>query len=854
MVKHYWCAKIDQIFRVACLTKITEKLSTLYGLSPIPMVRFYGFVLVLGITSSLLAQTTTPEILLVPVTSKPSNLLRLQFAYENDSVKVWATNLGAMPIALKKARIANPKVKFNYALATAKAAATIERNYAFQRDTSYGFRTKLTGQSYYNVLKTSFLSGKGSAPIFINQNINLGGFRAPATWPTNFQVNVSKIGLFSVNYVPSTSLRALPVFDGWNCVPATDMFYKLRALQGYGLEKITYKPYNARRRETVTKAFDIYFESNSTQPKQTEIKAITDYLEQNRFEILNAVMTGGSSVEGDATRNKQLQRDRARVISAALSRYNKSAIKKDTILLHDNWPKFREQIKASKYAWLDTLSNEKIQAAINLDESLRTGLENVLKTQRKASLSLTMAKILTVDDQFVNLKKLLNSWLRTLLTTKQPSKDLEPQIMGAIGYLFEQHVEDVLSREEVDSLLMGDYPNHKSLYLGLHIIKQFNEGKFGPEDQTVWGDRWAHLELEPWILEGQQSLVRLMQESSKADFAKYLKMQADFQSFAYRMISLGILDINFICSMKYPETNEYMNLLLNHHAFMYEMYSTRGLVSDCAGAGIRGFGDTNLKLDSARHCARQDSIAGYNPLKRDSLMLSLASGLPRGAFQDRRFIKPTFGNTPKGEYYFMLKQGFLKGNKNILSNVEGNLSLDAISLFRFLRVNLINWDPEQNYFYDKEVRLEELDRLVAVMKKGTPLCAPQVNGFYLEYHRKALQYLELYFEPGSAKHKEIAESSLKFITEYYKKRIPELRGDFPLKLAMYLNRFNWFPGNNEGAWYGYDLLTAIAKKRKLTPEEQKLFVTYIKIYNPEFKVALPAGYTKESVMATQTTY
>jgi hypothetical protein len=814
------------------------------------MVRLYGLISLVFIAVSALAQPTQPDIVLVPVTSKPNPLLRLQFGYENDSVKVWATNLGAMPIALRKARIANPKVKFNYALATAKAVATIERNYAFQRDTAYGFRAKLTGQSYYTVLKTSFLSGKGSAPIFINQNINLGGFKAPATWPANFSVNVSKIGVYTVNYVPATLLSALPVFDSWNCAPASDRFYKLRALQGYGLEKISYKPYNARRRETVTKAFEIYFESNSTQPKQTEIKAIIDYLDQNRFEILNAVMTGGSSVEGDDARNKQLQRDRARVISAALARYNKSAIKKDTILLHDNWPKFREQIKASKYAWLDTLSNENIQAAINTDEALRKGLENVLKTQRKASLSLTMAKILTVDDQFVNLKKLLNSWLRTLLTTKQPSKDLEPQIMGAIGYLFEQHVENVLSREEVDSLLLGDYPNHKSLYLGLHIIKQFNEGKFGPEDKTVWGEKWTSLELEPWILEGQQSLVRLMQESSKTDFAKYMKMQADFQSFAYRMITLGILDINFICSMKYPEKNEYMNLLLNHHAFMYEMFSTRGLVSDCAGTGIRGFGDTNLQLDSARHCARQDSIAGFNPIKRDSLMLTITPGLSREAFHDRTFIKPTYGNTPKGEYYFMLKQGFLKGNKNILSNVDGNLSLDAISLYRFLKVNVTNWEPQDNYFYDKEVRLEELERLMLVLKKGNPLCDPLINGFYLEYHRKTLQYLELYFEPGSAKHKEIAETSLKFITEYYKKRQAELKGDLPLKLAMYLNRFNWFPGNNEGAWYGYDLLTAIAKKRKLTPEEQKLLVAYIKIYNPAFKVALPTGYTKEQVLAS----
>jgi hypothetical protein len=651
--------------------------------------------------------------------------------------------------------------------------------------------------------------------------------------------------------VPATTLLALPVFDPWRCADASIGYYKLRSLQGYGLDKITYKPYNARRRETVTKAFDIYFESNSTQPKQQEIKAITGYLEQNRFEILNAVMTGGSSVEGDNARNKQLQRERARVISAALARYNKSAIKKDTILLHDNWPKFREQIKASPYAWLDTLSNEKIQDTINTDEALRTKLENVLKTQRKASLSLTMAKILTADDQFINLKKLLNSWLRTLLTTKQPSKDLEPQVMGAIAYLFDQHSENVLSREEVDSLLMGDFPDHKSLYLGLHIIKQFNDGKFGPENYGTWNEKWESLELKPWIVEGHQSLTRLAANASKVDLVKYLKMQTDFQSFAFRMISLGVLDIGFLCEMKYPESNEYMGLILNQHAFAFEVFNDRGLMADCSNSGFLGLGDRNLKLDSSKHIARQDSLAGYVSANRDSLMLSTAPGIQRTAFQDRTFIKPTFGNTPKGEYYFMLKQGFLKGNKNILSNVEGNLSLNAFSLYHLLKVNIVNWNPELNYFYDKEVRLEEIDRLLGMLKKGNPTCAPIINGFYLEYHRKALQYLELYFEPGSAKHKEIAEASIKFITEYYKRNVSALKGDLPLKIAMYLNRFNWFPGNNEGAWYGYDFLNAVLKKRKFTPEEEKLWLTYVKIYNRDFKIGLPGGYTKEQVLAAQ---
>jgi hypothetical protein len=812
---------------------------------------FTGLLTVLiGVNSlPVLSQTSPPEIFLVPVTSKPSPLLRLQFAYENDSVKLYGTNLTTLPIAIKKTKFANPKIKLNFANSINQAATSLERNYTLQRDTSLGFRTKLTGQSYYTVLKGSFLEGEGNAPIFVNQHIRLGGFPAPATWPQNFTASVSGIGIFTVNYLPAANLVELPVFDSWACEETPGRFYKLRALQGYGLEKITYKPYNARRRETVKKSFDIYFESNSTQAKAAEIKAVTDYLEQNRFEILNAVMEGGSSVEGDQDRNKKLQRDRARVISAALARYNRSAIKKDTILLSDNWPKFREQIKASQQSWLDTLSNEKILNEINSNEKLRKSLEPILKTQRKASLNLTMAKILNADDQFLTLQKSLNSWLKTLLTTKQPSKELEPQIMGAIAYLFEQHANNELNGEEVDSLLLGDYMANKYVYLGLHIIKQFTDNKFGPEEKNTWGEKWSSLELETWFSRAQESLVQLADNATKPDLNKYLKMQADFQAFSYRLINLGILNINFLCKERYPDKPEYMGLTLNQYAFLYEMANERAITSDCVSDRKTLTGRSSMqrqaKLDSATSKSDSTVIVVATP---EAVQLSIEGELPRTWFKDREYKKPSYDNSPKGAYYFMLKQGFVKG-KNILGSVDGNLSLDAFSLYHLLDVNVTNWKPEENSYYDKEIRLEEMDRLITSLKKSSSICAPLVNTLYLTYHSKALRYLELYFEPGSAKHKDIADGSMKFIVEYYKKRMTELKGDVPLQVALYLNQFNWFPGTNEGTWYGFDLINSMAKKRKLNENEMKLWANYLKVYDRELQNPLPVGYSKENLTA-----
>lgn len=801
---------------------------------------FYSLIYLLFCFLVNYSQTQNSEIFLVPITSKPSPLLRLQFGHQNDSIQIYGANLAALPLALKKAKFTNPKAKINFPNTIAYATRSIDQNYASQRDTSLGFRAKPTGQSYFTVLKTSFLSGKGSSPIFVNQNIRLGGFPAPANWPQNFTATVSGAGLFTVNYLPAISLEKLPVYDSQRCEDISGRFYKLRSLQGYGLEKITYKPYNARRRETVNKSFDIFFESGSAQPKQQEMKIIIDYLDKNQFEILNAKMEGGSSVEGDEIKNKKLQRDRAKIISIALSRYNKSTIKKDTILLSDNWPKFREQIKASDYAWLDSLSNEKILIQINSNDKLRKGLEPILKTQRKASLNLTMAKILTADDQYVTIKKSLTAWIRSFTTSKTPNKDLEPQIMGAISFLFQEYIDNDLNNEAVDSLLMGDYQDNKYMYLGLHIVKQFNENKFGPEDKEVWQQKWVTLKLEPWLSKAQEGLVRLVDKGTKLEISKYLKMQADLQAFSYRMINLNILDVNYLCRTSYPDKPEYGALTLNQFAFLYEMSNQRGVHSDCLTN--KDFQHAPLEYSTLKsNSASNNSIA-------DLQKLTNGEGLNRTSYLPRNFIKPTFSSEPKSPYYYLLVQGFVKGKKNILSTVDGNLSLDAFSLYHLLEANISNWKPDENYFHDKEIRLEEMEKLVIVLKKSNSLCTPLVNNLYLTYHRKALRYLELFFEPGSAKHKEIADGSLKFIVEYYKKRISVLEADFRLALALYLNRFNWFTGANEGAWYAFDFLSLLAKKDSLNTEELRLWANYLKIYDPQMKTPLPPGYTKDAIL------
>jgi hypothetical protein len=317
-----------------------------------------------------------------------------------------------------------------------------------------------------------------------------------------------------------------------------------------------------------------------------------------------------------------------------------------------------------------------------------------------------------------------------------------------------------------------------------------------------------------------------------------MKMQIDFQAFAFRLINLGVMEPYHLCHSPYPDKPEYLSYLMNDRAFLYEWVSQTGVESECVTSRMHLTGQEWQKP------VPFDSIKSEgNALIPDTTLISIPDNLYRQGFTKRTFIKPVYDVTTKGAYYDLIKQAFLKGIKGI-----GSSSTDAFGLFHLLDLNITNWKPEENSFFDKEIRLEEMERLIVNLKKTNSICTATANKLYLTYHMKALRYLELYFEPGSSKHKDIADGSLKFVSEYYKSRADKLPENAALPIALYLNRFNWFPGANEGAKFGFDLMSAVARKRKLANAELKLWANYLKVYDPELKNPLPATNSRDEVM------
>ena len=115
----------------------------------------------------------------------------------------------------------------------------------------------------------------------------------------------------------------------------------------------------------------------------------------------------------------------------------------------------------------------------------------------------------------------------------------------------------------------------------LHIIKQFADGKFGPEDGPTWKNIWESLELKPWIERAQESLISLKVKANRVELPKYQKMQIDFIAFIYRMVNTGAIDPDYLCNTFFDDKPEYISVYMNNQALMYEMVNKTGVENNC---------------------------------------------------------------------------------------------------------------------------------------------------------------------------------------------------------------------------------------------------------------------------------
>jgi hypothetical protein len=814
--------------------------------SPLSILRIILALLLLILALAAQAQDELVTVTSLQTLRKGSKANRLQIISSHDSIRLLGFGLGSLPRRVRKFNFGSPERKLTLSTIRAAARKSLDEVYALQADAEFGFSKRPMNVPAFVKYSDKFLR-KRKSPYFMNQWVDLGSAAgsielgsSPGFYSKGW---LKKRAGFLVDELPGAVATKFPAVDPYDCVPAHERYFKLRKMRGYGVDNIKYTPYQGKKREIIRKAYEVYFPVNSTEPGAAEIQNVKDFLQQNYYEILVARMEGGCSVEGDSIRNNRLQTGRAHVLAKALKKFNNSAIKRDTVLLTDSWISFRKLLAKSAFKELDSLDDATLANEIRKQESVRKKLEPIFILQRKASLNLVIAKVFSHDERIMHLQaELFAATARLNISNEQSGTD-EAKVMGMLSYLFDLYLEGEVSKEQFTETLTetakSDYLN---VLVGYHIMKQF-EGQRYPKTFSTWAAYWDRYNLETWFTKGQQSLLSIAETAmDRKSIIKFRKMLVDYQAYSFRFIQAGLLDINSLCSVRYPYLPAFRSLQLYQFGYLYEL-TAQGKKIDCMSSqeiNPSSKKDTTFNADTFL-----DDIRKEIGITKSTTVVS-----DKGTW----ITKPSYNTDPKSLYYTLLKEKFVFEHNDILGNFEyvddeAPVELDGFNLYHLLRQTVSEWNPNHRYYYDKDVQFYEIGKLVDKMKKLDGLiCTPQVKQLYLDYHLKSLYYLERYFEPGNVKQTKIADASIKFITDYYKIRVKALTPALSLHIVKQMNLFNWLPGSRCGAVYGYEILKIMAKQRMLNEEELKLYAHYIRLYDPAFKSSLSPLLEKEKLV------
>jgi hypothetical protein len=153
--------------------------------------------------------------------------------------------------------------------------------------------------------------------------------------------------------------------------------------------------------EVKTLSWNIPFERNKFEYKQSDISPIIDSLNEPKFIIQEIKITAYSSMEGDSVKNFELQQKRAASIIKVLEQQQAGTKIKYTVKQGNSWDIFRRQIVLTNYYYLADSTPSYVRERLNKDTSLSRKIEHLLQAERFASIDMRVAfdlKKLSEDD------------------------------------------------------------------------------------------------------------------------------------------------------------------------------------------------------------------------------------------------------------------------------------------------------------------------------------------------------------------------------------------------------------------------------------------------------------------------
>lgn len=798
---------------------------------PVPLLFFLSFTSF----SQLTWQPVTASDTIITVTyradqprgKKDAFKGRLQFLQASDSQvsKLLIHQFNRLPVSVKKIKIVTPdgKMRITREELLNHSKKIMDKwviGYLANNLDIYPGLLKNKGLlKNYPINHQRFFEGKSGGPFFQHNWIELHSTQL-GSGPANLYVkgSVFRKAHFRTDTLAAGFAYRLPVLDTMPCKPI-NRFHEIRKMKGYGIDKFKYIRYQAPDRDAVSYTFEVYFDKNSALPDAHSLKRLVDFLRNNNYSILSATIEGYSSPEGTEELNTRLQQRRAQVLVSALQQHNNEIIVTDTVIIKHGYDLFRQSVQGTAHQWLDTLDNEALRTLINANIFLRTSLEPYLRQQRKATLKLVVAKRLEGEELFSKFKRDFSYWESMLSPQYEESvsiREVEGRLLGLIEYLFGLLETGQISPHQAAEVLDKARYNRIVRVLAVyHLIIQFE--KKAKWDSLAWNKVSEKFGFNELFLVAQANLISLIQnpQEFRRDLEKFKQQLVDIQTYAFDYVMYDWLSIESLCNLDYPNQPVFRIYKLNQLAFLQSLSRYRDV--PCEELTVSSVTEFKKYADEWIDSARNS---------RFLLLLADERHLPHGKYY------PTYGKEIYSPYLYFLKKFFLSNETSIRQHIKSSDNLYEFDLYLLLYFNVTLWEPLLNYWKDKEVTLEELNKLVGMLRQiNKHICTYQVNQLYLDYHLKALQYLDRYFEPGNRQHVRIAEQSLRYISQYYISRSALITPRLSLYILKQLNAFHWIPGQYDGTWYAWKILKEVAEKRELSDAEENLFSQYRKYYD-----------------------
>lgn len=689
----------------------------------------------------------------------------------------------------------------------------------------------------------AFIKGRKGGDVMYNQWHTLASLPLPDLDSSGLKVKL-RTGLFRkkkfiMDTLPARYAFGFPAIEFGQCEPF-ERSYQLKKLRGGGFDQLVYQSYRFSQRKIIRKNFLVYFEKNKADVSDTDLAEAIDFLRSNDMAILRATIEGFSSIEGTDEANIRLQHQRARKMIDVLQRYNNEPVLSDTVIVTQPWVEFRKSIMNSPYKWLDTLTNERLRETVNADPVLIEKLEPHLKPHRRASLRLTMSRKLSRDERLQKVVEDFNALSRLLAMTPndlsrnaldglalleirgrmnpdQVTRLVESKLLGIMAYVEKMAQSGEASFDDLAYMVDNcSAPSHARILLFHHLIKTHEVSRH--DETPQWDSLFAERKWNNIFEVAHFNIIELiMYANSPAERNKRISQAVDIQFHTIKYVKAGLLDPDILCSIDYPDERIFYGLKLHHYAIAHEL--SRKSYFPCYG-----FSESPPRTVVKKETFDESAYAVFEQGRQKEKHLP-------GDYNSPRYRKATFSLDPKSDYYFFVKKLFLGSDKDIREFVNTSDMLIEFDLLYLLQSNVSVWDPVTNHFYDKEIRLPEMDKLIKKLKNmDGKICTELCSQLYLDYHLKALLYLEQHFLPGDKVQMRIADESMAFISQYYAKRAYYLFPKLTLHILDQLHTIYPMATRIASTEYAFNLLKAVRGYRTLTQEEQKRWEVYIKMY------------------------